>query len=264
MKKQIRKVLPSWALAILYRIRRLLIYDRCDSSEYWRSRASYPGQSAVMWKNQEYNNLYRKIQYDFLRPYVTSLPSNARVLDVGCGIGIVSEMMLSMNRRITVDAVDFQEMIEVAKSRVCHERIRFIASPVESYYLGESTYDMVLSSGCYSAISDIQKLEKAMANGAKMLKPGGFMIMMDPFHRWNYLARAKYGTKDVIQFLDRYNLVIEVNSGALFWPFREWLANSKYTGQVLENRFYLGESLLATLGRRFWADYKILVFRKTG
>lgn len=263
MKKLIKKFLPPWAITVLYRIRRLFVYDQHDSSEYWRSRASCSGQSAVLWQNQEYNNLYRKIQYDFLRSYVVSLKPGSRVLDIGCGIGLVSEMLLSMNPQITVDAVDFQEMIDVARSRVRHKKVRFLANSADSYYLEDNIYDMVLSSGCYSAISNIQKLEKAMANGAKMLKPNGIMVMMDPFHRWNYLARAKYGTEDVIRFLRQYNLIVETKSGVLFWPFREWLANSRYTGKALENRFYAGERILSMLGRHFWADYKVLVFRKT-
>jgi len=248
---------------LIHRLRRLFFYNQYDSSAYWRSRASCPGQAAVLWNNEQYNVLYRKLQYDILRPYVQSLPPNARILDVGCGIGTVTEMLLTMRSDIAIDALDFPEMIAVAKTRVSDERVRFIEGSAESYIVEGEVYDLVISSGCYSAIRDISKLEMAIGNGAKMLKVGGIMLMIDPFHRWNYLARAKYGTQDVVRLLEQHNLQLQTKSGVLFWPFREWLANSAYSGDALETRFHLGERLLAIMGRHFWADYKILLFKKT-
>jgi len=263
MMKSLKKLVPVQVKMLIYRLRRMFVYNQYDSSAYWRSRASDPGQAAVLWKNQQYNDLYRKLQYDILCPHVQSLPPNAKILDVGCGIGIVSEMLLTMSSDIVVDAVDFPEMITIAKKRVSDRRVQFIEEAAESYFIPVEFYDLVLSSGCYSAIRDIAKLEMAIANGARMLKPDGMMLLIDPFHRWNYLARAKYGTRDVVRLLNQYNLELQTKSGVLFWPFREWLANSAYSGDALETRFNLGERLLSVIGRHLWADYKILIFKKT-
>lgn len=262
MKEIIKKLLPYQLRKTAFHVRRMVIYDYWDSSDYWRSRASCPGQSAVMWQNQEYNRLVRKAQYNILYPYISSLQAGAKILEVCCGIGIVSEMVLSMNPGITIDAVDFPEMIDIARKRVTNKRVHFISVPAENYYNGEYIYEMVISAGSYSAITNIQKLEQAMVNGAKMLKTGGIMLMIDPFHRWSYLARAKYGVNDVIHLLNRYHLRIEHRSGILFWPFRVWLANSRYMGRDMIDRFYIGEKLLSILGRELWSDYKVLVLRK--
>lgn len=263
MINSFKKLVPKKLKILAYRLKKLFVYNQYDSSAYWRSRASSPGQAAVLWNNEHYNALYRKLQYDILLPHVKSLPPNARILDVGCGIGIVSEMLLTMRSDIVIDALDFPEMIAVARERISNERIRFIEGSAESYLVADEIYDLVLSSACYSAIRNISKLETAMSNGAKMLKKGGIMLMIDPFHRWTYLARAKYGTQDVVRLLKQYYLKLEIKSGVLFWPFREWLANSAYSGHALESRFYLGERLLAVMGQHFWADYKVLLFKKT-
>lgn len=244
-------------------MRRIVLYNNYDSSAYWRERASSPGQAAVLWTNEEYNSLYRSIQREILACHLAGLKPGARILDIGCGVGIVSEMILADRSDVYVDAVDFEEMITVARRKVTHPSLAYYASSAEEFNNGEGVYEAIISSGCYSAIRDIAKLEMALDNGAKMIAPGGLMIMIDPFHRWNYLARAKYNTRDVARFFASRGLTLEKKSGVLFWPFREWLANSQTTGAVLETRFRRGERLLHMLGAHFWADYKVLVFRKT-
>ncbi|MGH6811262.1 MAG: class I SAM-dependent methyltransferase, partial [Methylocella sp.] len=167
-----------------------------------------------------------------------------------------------LNPNIRVDAVDFEEMLEAGRENLKDPRIRPIGCSVEDYRREPQTYDLIVSSACYSTIRDIAKLEKSLANGAYMLKAGGTMLMIDHFHRWNYLARAKYGSHDVERFLRPKNLKLVEKSGVLFWPFRELLADSKLTGDKLVRRFRMGEQIRERLGAHFWADYKILVFVK--
>ncbi|MCB5187694.1 class I SAM-dependent methyltransferase [Methylobacillus caricis] len=247
---------------VFLRIKKLFIYTNYDSSQYWKKRASDPGQAAVLWKNIEYNHLYRIEQEKILAPYVMALPAGATVLDIGCGIGIVAELILKLNPNVLVDAVDFPEMISVAKSRYQHTGVTYISSSAEEYRSRGKQYDLIISSACYSAIRDISKLEIALENACSMVKEGRKIIMIDPFHRWSYLARAKYGSQNVITFMSKQGLTIEFISGVLFWPFRDWLANSNMEGATLKRQFEKGEKLLKLLGRHFWADYKILVFRK--
>lgn len=266
MKPAIKRIVVAVLTPLLtvYRtLRRLSIHRVYDSSAYWRSRAALPDQAAVLWTNQCYNRLYRARQHRILERYLGDLPPGARVLDVGCGIGTVSQMILSIRPDCTIDAVDFSEMIAVARHHVIDRRVTFIDSPAETYLGTEHSYDLVLSSGCYSCIRDISKLETALANGARMLKHNGLMLLIDPFHRWNYLARAKYGTTDVATLLSTHDLELVDKSGVLFWPFREWLCDSSVPDDVLERRFNLGETLLAVMGQHLWADYKVLAFRRS-
>jgi 2-polyprenyl-3-methyl-5-hydroxy-6-metoxy-1,4-benzoquinol methylase len=261
------KLLPlpvrKFLVAIYLSVKRMLVYKNYDSSEYWRKRASCPGQAAVLWNNQEYNELYRINQSEILKPHIAQLHPDAKVLDIGCGIGTVSSLIRRLRADVTVDAVDFEEMIAVCRQQACIDNVNWIASSAEEFTGCGYKYDLIISSGCYSAIRDIDKLKKALTNAANMLANGGRIVMIDPFHRSNYLARAKFGTGDVVKHLQKHNLAIERKSGILFWPWRVWLANSEYKGSQLKRRYDRGEKLLKMLGRHYWADYKILVFKQS-
>jgi len=258
----IRKIIPKSLKQPLGAVRRMLVYQTYDSSEYWQRRASNAGQAAVLWENQEYNNLYREDQRHIIETWVGSLSPGASVLDIGCGVGIVAGMLRSMRSDIAIDAVDFEEMVAVAREATRGQNIRCIASSAEEYDGDGKLYDLIISSACYSMIRNIDHLRKALDNAVCMLAPGGILLMIDAFHRWNYLARAKFGTRDVLAHLIPQGMELVEKSGVLFWPYRERLANSDYRGAELEAKFRNGERLLRILGQHFWADYKILAFRK--
>lgn len=258
----LKKILPSPVKAVILAVMGTLFYRNYDSSAYWKKRAGSPGQAAVLWTNQGYNDLYRADQRRILEPWIMGLPSGAAVLDIGCGIGVVATMIRSMRADIRIHAVDFEEMIQVALSRSQGDGIDYISSSAEDYVSVDTKYDIIVSSGCYSAIRDISKLKKSLDNGVAMLKSGGVMLMIDPFHRWNYLARAKFNTNDVVAHLKPQGLTLELKSGVLFWPYRVKLADSQLEGAELEAAYRKGEAMLEHYGRHFWADYKVLAFRK--
>lgn len=237
-------------------------YNEYDNSSYWRGRASCKGQKSVLWGNEAFNEVYRLEQKKILKPYIEALPSGARVLDIGCGIGVVSKMIHDMRKDLAIDAVDFEEMIIKAQNLVGDvEGINFISSAAENY-LTEENYDLIISSGCYSAIRNLDKMYKAIDNGASMLKFGGKILMIDPFHRWKYLARARASSRDIEMFLQPKGLKLVEKSGVIFWLYRLKLANSSIPPELTRKKFYQGEMVLSLLGKHLWADYKILVFKR--
>jgi len=256
------KALIRPAKILLSKLIRLFQYHNYDSTNYWKQRASCAGELAVMWQNQKYNDLYRRLQSKIISKYVLCMISGQRVLDIGAGIGIVSKMICDINPNLQVDAVDFEEMMQIARSNLEYSNVNFISSAAEDFLQSNYKYNLILSSGCYSAIRNIKSLEKSLDNAVQMLDENGIILMIDPLHRWNYLARAKYNSQDVINYLSMKGLKISKKSGVLFWPFREWLAQSKMSDESLEKNFFLGEHLLRILGKHYWADYKILVFSK--
>jgi 2-polyprenyl-3-methyl-5-hydroxy-6-metoxy-1,4-benzoquinol methylase len=262
MKNLIKKLIPKKVKRVLGIFNKLLNYKDYDSSAYWRGRAKDAGQAAVLWKNQEYNNLYRADQKNIIREYVEKLDCNTRVLDIGCGVGVVANMISELNDKTIIDAVDFDEMIQVAKLKYNSARINYITNSAEEYYQDHYKYDLIISSGCFSAIRNIDNLEKALNNSARMISSDGIILMIDPFHRWNYLARAKYNTKDVELKMSKEGLSLIRKGGILFWPYRDALADSNIYGPDLVRKYKRGEKLLRLMGQNFWADYKILVFKK--
>jgi 2-polyprenyl-3-methyl-5-hydroxy-6-metoxy-1,4-benzoquinol methylase len=248
-------------LSIRFRLKRAFKHSTYDSSAYWRKRASGAETSKVLWHNEDYNNLYRKVQRDLLKRFVSELGEGSRILDIGCGTGVVSRMLVEMNPEVSVDGVDFSEMIACARLENPSVRIRYIESSAEEYCDPNARYHFIISSGCFSAMRCVEKMEKAILNCVEMLDQGGMILMMDPFHRWNYLARTKYSSSQMISFMKRQGLEVILKSGTLFWPYRDWLANSVCGGERLERRFMQGEKMLSLLGQHAWADYKILGFR---
>jgi 2-polyprenyl-3-methyl-5-hydroxy-6-metoxy-1,4-benzoquinol methylase len=262
----VKKIAPPrmWAalLAIRATVHRVFKYDNYDATSYWKKRAtSCEGEERVLWRNQQYNHLYRDLQREVLKGF-TELSTDLLVLDIGCGTGIVSKMITELNPYATVDAIDFHEMIEIAKEQNPSDRINYMISSAEDYFISDKKYHLIVSSACLSSMRDIAKMKKAVANAVRMVDENGTILMMDHFHKWNFLARAKFSSQDMIELMSAHGFKTCLKSGVLFWPYREWLANSTRSGSDLEQKFNQGERILAKLGRHFWADYKILAFRK--
>lgn len=245
------------------RLRRLVApHDGRDNSAYWRGRAKSTGSSAVLWTNDHYNQLVRVSEFARIRPWLQSLPARPQVLDVGCGIGSVSAWLLQQRADLCVTGVDFPEMIERARSEVSpSERMRWVGASAEAF-VEPGRFDLVMSSGCYSAIRDRAKCEKAIEAGCRSVRPGGLLLMIDPFHGWRYLARVRMSAREVVQFVTARGFQLEEMGGMLFWPVREALANSEADSETVRLRFERGERWLARLGEVAWADYKVMVFRR--
>lgn len=237
-------------------------YNINDNSEYWRRRASDEGQSAVLWKNESYNRRFRKQQRTILDKYLKKLKTNASILDIGCGIGVVSEIILDIRSDLKIDAVDFPEMIEIAENRLFdRHNVVFIKSSAENYK-PDKKYDIVLSSACYSAIKNIQNFWKAIENGTDMVKSGGILLMIDPFHKAKILARVRVAGDDVVDRVISKGFTLIEKSGVLFWPFRMMLSNSNLSDTIIRKRFELGERLLKLIGKYRFSDYKIIALKK--
>ncbi|MBX9785994.1 MAG: class I SAM-dependent methyltransferase [Alphaproteobacteria bacterium] len=246
---------------ILRVIHGTFFWKNYDSNVYWKNRSKEDGQKSVLFKNEHYNMLVRNLSFQVLDPIIKKLPANSRVLDIGCGVGVVSRHIKSIRKDIVVDAVDFSEMIAVARSHVS-EDINWIESSAETYKSEPCFYDFILSSGCISAIRDINNLEMALENMADMLKKEGVMLFLDPFHKWKFLRRAPYSSQDVISYLAQKNFSLIKKSGILFWPYRDYFANSDYDRDFVTKKVNEGERLLKRLGSHLWADYKVLQFQK--
>jgi len=259
LKNTIKKIIPHDVKILIGKILRLFTYNNYDSTKYWKSRAKGRGQSSVLWKNENFNLLYREKQREIISGYMAN---NIHILDIGCGTGYVAKIMLEINSTMQIDAVDFEEMIIEAKKRNDDKHINYIISSAEEFYDKSKQYDLILSSGCLSAIRDIDKLKQAIKNITLMTKDSGTILMIDPFHKWNYLARAKYSSGDVESLMQKLGFMLVKKSGVIFWPYRERYANSNKNMEILKKEFDKGENILNKLGAHFWADYKILVFKK--
>lgn len=245
------------------RVRRLMLpHDGRDNSSYWRGRAQAQGSAAVLWTNVAYNRLVREREFEIIGPVLAALPPSPSVLDIGCGIGEITRWLLAQRPDVRVTGVDFPEMVERAAREIpTADGVEWIGSSADEFDR-PAHFDLVLSSGCYSAIRDRAKCERAIALGCKAVRPGGVLLMIDPFHRSKYLARVRMDRHEVRALVERQGLEVERSGGILFWPMRELLANSTAEETVQRRWFEVGERWLARLGEETWSDYKVLQFRR--
>lgn len=255
----------SQSLAIKVKIIRnalkgIFTYRQYDSDEYWRKRAD---SGSLFWYNNYYNKCFREKEFEVIKQLIEkhNIQKTGPVLDVGCGIGEISRFLVDLGFK-QIDAVDFSEMIKIAKEANPHQQIRYISSSAQCY-LVDKKYDLIISSVVFSMIRNIPKMFKAINNCITMVRKGGYILMIDAFHKSNLLARAKISADEVIEYMERRGLILVEKDGMLFYPLRILISNDKtlteYQTKVL---FNVGESMLAKLGKHMWSDYKILLFKK--
>lgn len=243
-------------------LRIVLPHDSRDNSAYWRGRADAEGSAAVLWRNPEFNRLVREREYEQIRPVLASLPAGAAVLDIGCGIGEMTRWLLAQRPDLRLTGVDFPEMVARAAREVpASPNLEWVASSADAFER-PAAFDLVLSSACYSAIRDRSRCVAAIAAGSRAVRPGGWLLMIDPFHRAKYLARARIGADEVVTLVQSAGLVLQRSGGILFWPLREMLSNSRASEAFIARWFARGERWLGLLGEERWSDYKVLLFHK--
>ena len=110
-----------------------------------------------------------------------SIGAAARAADIGCGTGTVSRWMAArMGPAGRVDAIDIApEQIEVARTTPAEAGSSSIHYQVGSAYepgLPENAFDIVF---CRLVLCHLKEPEKAVAQMARLLRPGGRLVLVD-------------------------------------------------------------------------------------
>ena len=143
-----------------------------------------------------------------------ALPAGARILDVGCGSGWLSEYFARLGYDVTgIDISD--ELIEMARDRVervpydvDHEtalRCRFLTQDIESAPLPEK-FDAVI---CYDSLHHFEDERKVFRHLAAMLEVGGLLFILE-----GHKPSAGSATEDELQdVMRRYGTLESPFSG---------------------------------------------------
>lgn len=101
---------------------------------------------------------------------------SARVLDLGCGSGVLSELLVESGYK--VDASDMSEdMLEFAGKKLERfdpSRYHLFRSECENLEAEDETYDVVACIGVFGYMDDV---DAAIAQIYRVLKPGGRLVM---------------------------------------------------------------------------------------
>jgi len=246
------------------------IYHRAD---YWNARASArDGLARSVWPSNVFNTYWNERQCELLDRALGDI-SGLRIVDVGCGTGRMVRHFARRGAR-EVAGIDFSlDTVSAAKSESLDERlsepeVRFHQGDAVATldHVGVESFDVALVLGCFSvACRDVASLERAFANTARLLKPGGRLLLLEPIHRSPLLRRVlDLGLEEWIAAANRAGLALEGADRMGFAPVRLVLAVRDLPHAFVAPVFRAGEKLLdeapflAAL-----SDYKLLMFRKT-
>lgn len=119
-----------------------------------------------------------------------------RVLDVGCGPGVMTEAVLQRGGRF--DGLDLSpEMVREAQEKFGHlPGVHFAEGNIEAIDAGDNSYDQLI---CMAVIEYLNSPERALAEMHRVLKPGGIAIITVP-KRW-HVSRVTVATMTPVRVL---------------------------------------------------------------
>lgn len=129
-----------------------------------------------------YQHLFESLDRIILENF-PNLPGNSSVLDVGCGTGRQSFLFARLGARVV--GIDIaEELLKVGRSKASAwpGRVEFMPGDATGIPFAGETFDVV--NCCGSTLSFIPDYQKALAEMARVLKPGG-RIITDVEQKWN-------------------------------------------------------------------------------
>jgi 2-polyprenyl-3-methyl-5-hydroxy-6-metoxy-1,4-benzoquinol methylase len=141
------------------------------------------------WDSNDDVRIYAQRAFDSwttrVAPLISNLPGS-RVLDFGCGTGLLSEKLASVCNQIV--AVDTSTaMIDVLRSKIREseiDNVTTVAIAISAATIAETAdlhnkFDMIVASSVCSFLPDY---ETTLGDLSSLLKPGGYFI------QWDWLA----------------------------------------------------------------------------
>jgi SAM-dependent methyltransferase len=114
-----------------------------------------------------------------------AVPPGKRWLDVGCGTGALSGMVLAMASPAQVDAVDRSEgYLAYAREHVKDPRVRFEVADAQTLPSPSASYDAVVSGLMLNFVPDPAR---AVAEMARVARPGAVVAA----YVWDYAGRME-------------------------------------------------------------------------
>lgn len=153
-----------------------------------------------------------------------------KVLEIGCGRGVGTEIILERFEADQVHAFDLDpEMIKLARKRLSafpSERLRLFVGDAENIDAPAATYDAVFDFGI---IHHVPAWRKAVGEVARVLKPDGKFyfeeVTKKALDRWSYRTFLKHPTEDRftgVEFIDELQRNdISVGNKFEYWLFSD-------------------------------------------
>ena len=144
------------------------LFTKSRKADYWND--FYQNPASVF----EHTMAQRR---DYAHRYICgNFPKSARLLDLGCGAGVLSEQLLRSGYRVTC-ADASEDMLELARRRLstCPSPPEAVVrADIRNLPFEDSTFDLVICMGVFGYFDEV---EAALAQVRRVLVPGGVYIM---------------------------------------------------------------------------------------
>jgi SAM-dependent methyltransferase len=243
------------------------------AASYWDARASArKGMARSMWPSNAFNVLWDERQRELITRTLGSVRGRSMV-DVGSGTGRITRFLAEEGGARLVVGVDFSSATVEAASfesaaLVSSGIVRFAQGDVVAGLdaIGVGAFDDAIVLGCLSvACGDKGALERALANVARLVRPGGRVLLLEPIHRSPLLRRVlSLGIEEWVACANRAGLSLSRADRMGFVPVRLVLSVRDLPHAIVAPIFRAGERLLdAAPWLAPLSDYKLLLFTRT-
>lgn len=173
-------------------------HSNINTPEYWDKE----WQSDSVQRN--YEELFSRI--------LAHIPEDARVLDVGCGIGRLSRLMRE-KRKAVVTGLDFSPW---ACEKLRADGFDAIVSSLPAIPFPDAHFDVAVAT---EVLEHLDEPEKTLREMARVIRPGGIIMISvpnDTLHPFEELEHQQSFTRDkVAKMLSRIGSVVEISTGKL-------------------------------------------------
>ncbi len=137
------------------------------------------------------------------------ISSVTRVLEIGCGIGVLSSYLAKKyNWEVLGADLDSEQIQEAKRRNPESERLKFLEADVTKLPFKNYEFNMVLS---FDVLHHIPKWNNALIEISRVLQPDGYYVFNDLVFSWLKLLRKYmgiYSVNDITNYLSKAGLEI--------------------------------------------------------